>query len=114
MTDIEDWATGRANTTPETTTVTTTVRLIGTLVCRTAEESAVVTDQLPRHVALTRAEPGCDEFEVTPTEDPLVWRVEERFSDADAFRAHQARVAASAWGQATAGIERRYQISGRE
>jgi hypothetical protein len=42
----------------------------------------------------------------------LVWQVEERFRDADAFRAHQERVRASEWGHATAGIERRYTVEG--
>ncbi len=68
---------------------------------------------LPAHLALTRAEPGCLAFDVDPTDDPLVWRVEERFADEAAFDAHQRRVAASAWGTATAGIDRRYEIRGR-
>lgn len=46
------------------------------------------------------------------TDDPLVWRVEERFEYELAFRAHQERVARSEWGRMTAGIERRYSMDG--
>ncbi|HEY1135493.1 MAG TPA: antibiotic biosynthesis monooxygenase [Nocardioides sp.] len=88
------------------------VRLRGELVCDDAAEAATVAEHLPRHVALTRAEPGCRSFAVTPTDDPLVWQVDECFTDAAAFRAHQARVAASEWGVATARIERRYRVEG--
>ena len=89
-----------------------TVRLRGSLICRNNNERAVVIEHLPRHVELTRAEAGCLSFVVEPTADPLVWHVEEEFADADAFAAHQDRVAHSTWGQATAGIRRDYQIDG--
>lgn len=88
------------------------VRLQGQLVCKDADEAALVRQHLPRHYNLTHAEPGCLSFEVQPTADPLVWQVEEEFLDLGAFEAHQARVAASEWGIATAGIERRYRIEG--
>ena len=90
----------------------TTVRLTGRLVCASDDEAAVVARHLPLHIALTRAEPGCESFEVTPGDEPRVWLVSERFRDAAAFHAHQARVAESAWGRATAGIERRYDVHG--
>lgn len=90
----------------------TRVRLTGTLNCAGAEEAEIVARHLPRHLELTRAEPGCLVFEVIQTDDPLVWSVEEQFADAGAFRAHQARVAASDWGHATAGIRRQYAING--
>jgi quinol monooxygenase YgiN len=88
------------------------VRLTGRLVCRNEGEAQLVHEHLPRHVALTRAEPGCLSFEVTPTSDPLIWQVEERFADEDGFAAHQDRVADSEWGRRTRGIERRYTIEG--
>ncbi|AMM22143.1 antibiotic biosynthesis monooxygenase [Frondihabitans sp. PAMC 28766] len=88
------------------------VRLSGLLVCASAEQAAVVARYLPAHAALTRAEPGCVSFEVTPTADPLVWQVDERFTGESVFRAHQDRVGASEWGRVTAGIERRYSIGG--
>lgn len=89
------------------------VTLSGELRCADEAEAARVRAHLPAHLALTRAEPGCLAFDVDPTDDPLVWRVGERFVDEAAFDAHQRRVAASAWGTATAGIDRRYEIRGR-
>lgn len=88
------------------------INLTGRLVCQGDEESAVVTKFLPRHIELTRAEPGCISFEVKQTDDPLVWDVEECFQDADSFRLHQRRVKASEWGRATAGIKRNYSVTG--
>jgi quinol monooxygenase YgiN len=85
--------------------------LTGQLVCVDRNEAAVVLRHLDLHVALTRAEPGCLHFTVTPTGDPLVWSVHERFVDQAAFDSHQARVQASEWGRATAGIERDYVVA---
>ena len=39
------------------------------------ERRAAVAEALPEHVRLTRAEPGCLRFEVTP--DPRHYRIEE-------------------------------------
>ncbi|QDX76615.1 MULTISPECIES: putative quinol monooxygenase [Actinomycetes] len=86
------------------------VQLTGRLVCRTTEESNLVKRFLHDHVSLTRLEPGCLSFEVTQTDDPLVWRVEERFNSEAAFECHQDRVASSEWGRMTAGITRDYSI----
>ncbi|UKF32495.1 putative quinol monooxygenase [Clavibacter phaseoli] len=88
------------------------VRLTGQLVCKNCEERDLVVQNLPQHVKLTRAEPGCLAFEVTQTIDPLVWRVEEHFEGEEVFRAHQARVASSEWGRITSLIERRYVVEG--
>jgi quinol monooxygenase YgiN len=88
------------------------VHLIGQLVCATAEEARVVSLHLPKHVELTRDEAGCISFDVTPTGDPLVWAVEERFADQRVFELHRERVASSDWGRATVGITRRYSIEG--
>ncbi|WP_120522198.1 putative quinol monooxygenase [Arthrobacter celericrescens] len=88
------------------------VTLSGELVCSIAAEAQTVARHLPLHLELTRAEEGCLSFNVVRSENPLVWHVEERFRDAAAFEAHQERVAASEWGRATAGIERRYTITG--
>jgi len=87
------------------------VRLTGTLVCRDEAESELVRDHLPAHILRTRAEPGCLRFDVEPTADSSIWRVEELFADEDAFTLHQRNAAVSAWGRATAGIERRYEIT---
>lgn len=88
------------------------VRLSGQLVCADAIQARQVAELLPEHVSMTRMEPGCLSFAVTPTDDPLVWQVEERFDSESAFKAHQTRVAGSAWGRATADLERRYSIQG--
>jgi quinol monooxygenase YgiN len=88
------------------------VILTGQLVCRDQEQVAVVVQHLLLHTQLTRAEPGCLSFEVNPTQNPLIWQVDEKFQDAASFRAHQQRVAESEWGRATANIERRYEVEG--
>ncbi len=91
-----------------------TVRLTGRLICASAADLEHVRALLPRHVELTRAEPGCVSFEVTPTQDPMVWRVDEEFTDPEAFAAHQTLVAESPWGRGTAHLERQYTIEGLE
>ena len=88
------------------------VTLDGFLRCASEDEAARVRAALPLHVRLTRAEPGCLRFDVTPTDDPLVWTVSEEFIDPAAFKAHQARAGASDWAQATQGIARDYSIKG--
>ena len=90
----------------------TQVHLDGHLICSTPDELATVETYLPDHIRLTRAEPGCLTFEVTQTEDPMVWRVAECFADRVAFEVHQRRVKDSDWGRATAGIRRAYEITG--
>lgn len=87
------------------------VELTGRLICRHPGEAETVRRHLPRHIELTHAEEGCLRFEVEPTEDPLVWTVTERFQDQASFAAHQARVRASPWGRATAGVPRDYVIT---
>jgi quinol monooxygenase YgiN len=89
-----------------------TVVLTGHLRCDTAEQAAQVTLALPEHIRLTRAEPGCISFDVTPTDDPLVWAVDEEFTDAAAFDAHQTRTRASDWAKASAGIPRDFHVTG--
>lgn len=88
------------------------VTLRGELICRSAEELATVRQHLALHISLTRSEPGCVSFEFRQSGDPLIWQVAEAFVDEAAFDAHQARVAASEWGRATTGIERRYVVDG--
>lgn len=90
------------------------VVLTGTLVCANEAQTATVRRCLPMHATLSRAEPGCISFEVTPTSDPLVWQVEETFLDARSFEGHQARSRTSEWGRSTLGIERRYTVTGLE
>lgn len=68
--------------------------------------------ELPKHVELTLAEPGCISFDVLPcpnTPNRLV--VAESFEDQTAFESHQARTKTSEWFQATLGIERNFNIT---
>lgn len=88
------------------------VRLSGELVCRNGDDMALVAELLPAHITLTRAEAGCLAFDVDRSDGALVWQVSERFRDADAFRAHQARAGSSPWGVRTAHLERRYTVEG--
>lgn len=76
-----------------------------------AERLEAVTAALPAHIALTRNEPGCLSFEVTP--DPTTpgrFTVAETFTDHLAFEAHQTRTQASPWAEITGGLPRSYQI----
>ena len=84
--------------------------LTGLLICTTEDEAARVRAYLPEHIRLTRAEPGCEMFEVTP-EGPLVWRVTERFTDRAAFAAHQSRTQGSEWARQSAGIRRDFTLT---
>jgi quinol monooxygenase YgiN len=86
------------------------VALSGKLICASSDEAHLIRQFLPEHIRLTRLEPGCLSFEVTETDDPLVWRVEELFADPAAFEAHQARTKASEWARETAAIRRDYSI----
>lgn len=87
------------------------LELAGRLICAHDEEVQLVRRHLPRHIELSRAEAGCLHFDVTQTDDPLVWAVSESFVSQAAFDKHQARVAASDWGRVTAGIKRDYVIT---
>lgn len=65
---------------------------------------------LPVHIRLSRAEPGCTTFDFTPSADPLVWILDESFTDQAAFAAHQASTRASAWFAATRELDRDFQV----
>ena len=88
------------------------VTLRGTLACATPQDADLIARLLPDHLRLSRAEPGCLTFAVTPTADPLIWQVDETFADRAAFEAHQARSRASEWGRASAHIPRHYTVTG--
>ncbi|WP_137112557.1 putative quinol monooxygenase [Rhodobacter sp. SY28-1] len=86
------------------------IRVTGTLTCSTVEDADLVRQHLPEHIRLSRAEPGCLTFNVDPTDDPLVWRLDESFVDQAAFAAHQTRTRVSVWYEATAGLKRDFKI----
>jgi quinol monooxygenase YgiN len=84
--------------------------LTGSLMIPAAEQERLL-PLLAEHIGLTRAEPGCLAFSVTPHPgDPTRFDVAERFNDRAAFDAHQLRTAASAWGEATRHLRRDYRI----
>jgi quinol monooxygenase YgiN len=86
------------------------IRLSGFLICADAADVAIVRDHLPQHIRLTRAEPGCMSFDVTQTSDPLIWKVDESFTDRAAFDAHQTRTGASDWYRATRHLKRDFSV----
>ncbi|MEM9844900.1 MAG: antibiotic biosynthesis monooxygenase [Pseudomonadota bacterium] len=69
------------------------------------EDARIVRAALPDHIRLSRAEPGCEHFEVEERE-PGVFSVEERFEDDAALLAHQTRTRASEWWRKTGHIPR--------
>ncbi|WP_259779571.1 putative quinol monooxygenase [Aestuariispira ectoiniformans] len=76
------------------------------------DELDAVKAALEIHVDLTRREAGNIVFEVNQrSDDPCVFDVYEEFVDKAAFDAHQARVKASDWGNATINVERHYTIT---
>ena len=87
------------------------IHLSGRLICASHAQARAVMMGLPEHIRLTRAEAGCVSFDVTPTDDPLIWQVEERFTDRAAFDAHQTRMAGTDWAVQTAGVARDYRVS---
>ncbi len=87
------------------------IRVTGTLTCSSAEEADIVRTLLPDHVRLSRAEPGCLSFNVLSTDNPMVWRLDETFTNREAFDAHQARTRVSPWYRATATLGRDFTIS---
>ena len=84
------------------------IHLTGTLSCAAGRQQAV-RDALPDHLRLTRAEPGCLEFEVVETR-PGSFSVSELFVDGAAFDAHQTRTRASDWHDVTRGMRRDYVV----
>lgn len=86
------------------------IRLRGQLICMTQDEVQAVRQHLAAHTALTRAEPGCLTFEVTATDDPMVYEVMEAFRDRPSFDAHQTRTRDSAWFAATRTILRDFRL----
>jgi len=85
-----------------------TVTLSGTMTCP-PDERETVRAALATHIRLTRAEPGCEMFEVIETE-PGTFSVSERFADMTAFEAHQRRTRASDWWRITGHLSRDFQI----
>lgn len=83
------------------------VSLTGQLVCRDMGEMLTVLDLAHSHVDASRAEPGCLQFDLRQSDDPLVFDFAELFVDEAAYRAHQDRTRGSDWFAATQSIQRR-------
>jgi len=76
-----------------------------------AARRRIIKEALPRHVRLSRAEPGCLRFSIT--EDNAVknrYNLVEIFENKAAFAAHQKRSAASDWAVAAQGLEQNFHI----
>ncbi|QLE85490.1 antibiotic biosynthesis monooxygenase [Shewanella sp. Scap07] len=64
------------------------------------------------HSTLTRAEPGCIKFEVSPDDEiENRFNVYEVFDCQASFDHHQLRVKASNWGKISQNVSRHYQIT---
>ena len=86
------------------------IRLTGTLNCTTEDDLKIVEAYLPEHTRLSRAEPGCLSFTVTQSDDPLIWHLDETYTDQAAFEAHQTRNRASLWWQKSQHIKRDFHL----
>lgn len=82
------------------------VALSGRLICADLDQLKIVLDHVPAHIAASRAEPGCLFFDIAQTDDPLVWQVEELYTDEAALTAHKARTIASLWAEKSAALTR--------
>ena len=72
-----------------------------------------VKQHLNAHIASTRDEPGCIEFDVEQREEnPCIFDVYEEFEDNNSFIAHQERIKNSLWAEVTKNVERVYRIDG--
>jgi len=87
------------------------IYLSGRLICTNEQDVRTLRAHLPEHIRLSRAESGCLSFDVSPTDDPLIWSVQERFTDQAAFDTHQTRTRASEWFRATNHIQRDYRVT---
>ena len=79
------------------------------LICADAAQLATVLEYLPDHIALSQAEPGCLFFEAAQTGDPLIWQIEELYTDEAALDAHRARNQASIWAEKSSALAREIQ-----
>ena len=86
------------------------IHVTGTLTCSTVEQADLVRQHLSEHIRLSRAETGCLRFHVDPTDDLLVWRLDEAFVDRQAFEAHQTRTRSSVWFKVSLGLGRDFRV----
>ncbi len=84
------------------------VALSGRLICRDERQWALTQDLLPRHIELSRAEPGNLRFDLRADRPSLTWSLSELFADDAAFAAHQTRTKASRWGRDSGDLRREF------
>lgn len=87
------------------------ITLSGTLTCPTPDDLTIIQTYLPDHIALSRAEPGCVTFTAVQSANPMVWQIDETYTDKKAFEAHQTRNRASIWWDKSQSIVRDFQIT---
>lgn len=88
------------------------ILLTGHMSCAAHEVEAVLS-VMEEHIRLSRAEPGCLQFELWQDElTPTRFNVSEVFRDAAAFEAHQARTERSDWFRVTGHMARDFARSG--
>lgn len=87
------------------------ILLTGTMTCAAHEVDHVLA-LLPEHIRLSRAEPGCLQFDLWQDEvRPTEFHVTEVFRDARAFEAHQDRTRNSDWFRVTGHMARDFKKS---
>jgi quinol monooxygenase YgiN len=86
------------------------IRLKGHLLCTNSQDIDLILTHLPEHTRLSRAEAGCLSFEVTQSDDPMIWEVMETFRTRADFDAHQLRTRDSEWFRQTQTIARAYRV----
>lgn len=85
----------------------------GTIHCPSSELDQM-RPLIAEHVRLSRAEPGCIHFDISPSgHDPEIFIVAEEFVDRDAFAAHTARTRTSEWWDKSQHLVRNISIHDR-
>jgi len=83
----------------------------GTITC-TQQELATFSEVVSEHINLTRAEPGCIEFDIKQdAPGSCTFLIAERFTNRAAFESHTARTRASDWWGKTQHIPRDINIT---
>lgn len=72
------------------------IHLRGQLIRMTYAKAEAARTHLPAHIRQIRAEARCLMFDVSATDDPMVYEVMEAFRDRPSFDAHQPRTRDSA------------------
>jgi quinol monooxygenase YgiN len=88
------------------------VTVAGFLVADTLAQGDDASMLLAEHIRLSRAEPGCERFEIVRSQaDPVRFALFEVFRDDEAYQAHQERARASAWWAKTRHLRREFTVS---